>query len=77
MIDNESSIQEVKSWNSETRGIFKNTLTVFENGKYSLQQYRDEKAQSTKINLQEEEQEFKEVERKEWKKLRSRLQWKN
>ena len=28
MIDNESSIQELKDWNSETRGIFKNTPTV-------------------------------------------------
>ena len=37
IIDNESSIQEVKDWNSETRGIFKNTLTIFENGKYILQ----------------------------------------
>ena len=26
MIDNESGIQEVKEWNSETRGIFNNTL---------------------------------------------------
>ena len=69
MIDNESSIQEVKDWNSETRGIFKNTLTVFENGKYILQQYRDEKAQSTKVKLQEEGQELKEVERKERKKI--------
>ena len=38
MISNESSIQEVKAWNSETRGIFKDTLTVFENGKYIVQQ---------------------------------------
>ena len=51
MMDNESSIQEVKAWNSETRGIFKNTLTVFKNGQYILQQYRDEKAQSTKVKL--------------------------
>ena len=34
MIDDESSIQGVKARNSETRGIFKNTLTVFEKGKY-------------------------------------------
>ena len=30
-----------------------------------MQQYRDEKTQSTKVKLQEEEQEVKEVERKE------------
>ena len=29
MIDNESSIQQVKAWNSETRGIVKNTLNSF------------------------------------------------
>ena len=69
MIDNESSIQDVKDWNSETRGIFKNTLTVFENGKYILQQYRDEKVQSTKVKLQE----LKEVERKERKKFEEQI----
>ena len=56
--------------NSETRGIFKNTSKVFENGNSILQQHKDEKAQSTKGKLQEEEQELKEVERKRNEKIR-------
>ena len=65
MIDSDNSIQEVKDWNSETRESFKSTLEVFENGKYVLQQYRDEKARSTKAKLQEEEKELKEAEIRE------------
>ena len=67
MIDSDNSIQEVKDWNSETRESFKSTLEVFENGKYILQQYRDEKARSTKAKLQEEEKELKEAEIRERK----------
>ena len=48
-------------------------LTVFKNGKYILQQYRDKKAQSTKVKLHEKEQEFKEVERKERKKFEEQI----
>ena len=65
MIDSNKSIQEVNEWNSEIRESFKGTLEVFENGKYMLQQYRDEKARSTKAKLQEEEKELKEAEIRE------------
>ena len=40
---------------------------VFENGKYMLQQYREEKEQSTKAKLHEEEQELNEAEIRERK----------
>ena len=73
MIDNESSIQEVKAWNSETRGIFNNTPKVFENGNYILQQHKDEKAQSTKVKLQEEEQELKKLREKETNKFEEQI----
>ena len=67
MIDSDNSIQEVKDWNSETRESFKSTLEIFENGKYILQQYWDEKARSNKAKLQEEEKELKEAEIRERK----------
>ena len=67
IIDSDNSIQEVKDCNSETRQSFKSKLEVFENGKYILQQYRDEKARSTKAKLQEEEKELKEAEIRERK----------
>ena len=67
LIDSDNSIQEVKDWNSETKESLKGTLEVFRNGKYILQQYRDEKARSTKAKLQEEEKELKEAEIRERK----------
>ena len=53
--------------------------TIFENGKYILQQYRDEKAQGAKVKLQEEEQDrnSKKLRKRKGKNLRSRLQRKN
>ena len=73
MIDSDSSIDEVKGRNSETRESFDSTLGIYENGKYILQQYRDKKAQSIKTKLQKEEKKLKEVARRERKKLEEQI----
>ena len=65
--------KRLKTGTQKPEGYFRTHLQFLKMENYILQQYRDEKAQSTKVKLQEEERELKEVERKERKKFEEQI----